>query len=332
METIMDTNRISNMDGPAEINLSIIIPIHNEEKNLTPLLNEVITVLSKEKYSYEIIAINDGSTDGTEEVLKQLAQKDEIIKIINFQFNFGQTAALSAGLREAKGEVIITMDGDGENDPKDIPFLMAEMNKGYETVSGWRKHRWKNQKLTRKIPSVLANWLISKITGLKLHDYGCMLKAYKREVIDTAKLYGEAHRFIPACLFLKREKIKEVEVNFRPRLYGKSHYGFARVYTVILDLILIKYMIKHMGRPMHFFGGFGLTIFFLGILTALVASILKIMHIRDFIMTPLPILSAILIIVGIQLTLIGLIAEMHMRSYYEIQNRHLYSVKDKINF
>lgn len=311
--------------------ISVVTPIYNEAKNIPILIEELDSVLSKITKDYEILAINDGSRDNTEEVLFSISKNNPHLKIINFQVNSGQTSAISAGISFAMGEIIIPIDSDLENDPKDIPKLISKIDEGYDVVSGWRKSRWKGQMLTRKIPSIWANWAISKITGIKLHDYGCILKAYKKEVIVGVNLYGEMHRFIPAYAYWRGAKVTEVIVSQRERIHGRSNYGIGRVFKVLLDLVVIKFLDKYMNKPMHFFGGIGFLSFGLGLVAGLTAVILKLVHSRDFVETPLPTFSALFLIVGVQLIVMGIIAEILMRTYYESQNKKPYIIKNKIN-
>ncbi|MBU6142092.1 glycosyltransferase family 2 protein [Patescibacteria group bacterium] len=311
--------------------LSFILPLYNEAENLPHLFDSIHAVIKEHGYDYELIAVDDGSRDASFSVLKEAAKKDPKIKVIRFLVNSGQTAALSAGIEHATGDVLIPLDSDLENDPKDIPVLLAKLDEGYDVVSGWRKDRWKGKFLTRKVPSVTANWLISKITGVHLHDYGCTLKAYRAEVIRGVKLYGEMHRFIPAYASWRGARVTEVPVRYHQRIHGKSNYGISRTFKVLLDLLLIKFLHKYMDRPMHFFGGLGLVSLALGLLAGLVAIVLKIFAIRQLVSTPLPQLSALFIIVGVQLAAMGVIAEMIMRMYYETQDKRPYSVKETIN-
>ena len=310
--------------------LSLVTPIYNESKNLRPLFSELKKVLDGLEYDYEIIAVNDGSSDDSFEILKELSH-DSHVKVINFSMNYGQTAALLAGIDNAKGDIIVSIDSDLENDANDIPKMIEKINEGYDVVSGWRRKRWKGKWITRKLPSICANWLISKITGLKLHDYGCILKAYKRESISGVKLYGEMHRFIASYALLSGARITEIEVNYRTRLHGKSNYGISRIFRVLLDLVVVKFLHKYMDKPMHFFGGIGFLSFFFGIFSGISAVILKVFHIKDLVATPLPIFSALLIIVGVQFILMGILAEMLMRIYYESQDKKPYRIREKIN-
>jgi len=312
------------------MDLSIVLPVYNEEKNIDPLFEELEAVLSKLNKEFEVIAVNDGSRDDSLKRLKAHSKKAHI-KIINFSANAGQTAALMAGIDHAKGDIIITMDSDLENDPKDIPRLLKKMDEGYDVVSGWRRNRWKGKFFRRKLPSISANWLISIITGVKLHDYGCILKAYKRDTIEGVRLYGEMHRFVPAYASWHGAKVTEIEVNHRPRIHGKSNYGLGRIYRVLLDLLVFKFLHKYMDKPIHFFGGIGFVSFALGTLAGLSAVALKIFQLRDFVATPLPVFSALMLIVGVQLIVMGILAEMVMRVYYEGQSKKPYTIKEKVN-
>ncbi len=311
--------------------ISIILPVYNEGKNILLLYGELKEVLDKLQKNYEIISINDGSGDNSMEILKNIAATDKDFRIINFKNNFGQTAAVSAGIKAARGEIIIPMDADLQNDPLDIPKFLTKINEGYSIVSGWRKNR-KDQYLLRRVPSAIANWLIGMITGVRIHDYGCTMKAYKREIIQDVNLYGEMHRFIAAYAVWCGGKIAEIEVHHRPRINGKSNYNISRTFRVILDLIVVKFLFKYMNRPVHFFGGIGFISLFFGICAGLAAAILRFAKGIHLIQTPLPILSTLLIMVGVQLVAIGIIAEMIMRTYYESQDKTPYLIKEKINF
>jgi dolichol-phosphate mannosyltransferase len=312
--------------------LSVVTPVYNEKGNLERLHKELTEVLRVTGKDYEIIAVNDGSRDGSLEVLRTLAQKDPHFKVINFIANHGQTAALLAGIDHASGDIIIMIDSDLENDPKDIPRLLEKIDEGYDVVSGWRKERWGDKKFRRKLPSVLANKLISQITRVPLHDYGCILKAYKRDVIVGVRLYGEMHRFIPAYASWRGAKVTEIPVDHRPRTYGKTNYGISRTFRVLLDLLVLKFLTKYMNRPIHFFGGLGFVSLALGCVAAGAAIIMKIIGYRTFVGTPLPIFSALFIIVGVQLVVMGILAEILMRTYYESQDKKPYTIKEKINF
>lgn len=311
--------------------ISVVTPIYNESGNIRELHRQLSAVLRKLSPEYEIIAVNDGSRDDSATHLDAVAKNDVRFKVIHFRANRGQTAALLAGLDHASGDIIVTMDSDLENDPADIPRLIDELHNGADVVSGWRKERWQGSMFSRKLPSMMANKLISFITGVKLNDYGCILKAYRRHVITGIPLYGEMHRFIPAYAAWKGARVSEIVVNHRPRTYGRSNYGFGRMPRVLLDLVLIKFLDRYMDKPIHFFGGIGFVSLTLGVVAGLVAIYLKIVHLRDFVATPLPVFSALLIIVGVQMIAMGIIAEILMRTYYGSQNKKPYDIREKIN-
>jgi len=310
--------------------LSIVLPIFNEAQSIPELFSEIQSALTA--FEYEIIAVNDGSKDNSMQVLKDSAAKDERIKVIDLKKNYGQTAAINAGIQNATGEIIVLMDSDLENLPSDIPMLIEKLDQGYDVVSGWRKDRWKGQFLTRKLPSVLANKLISKISGVSLHDYGCTLKAYKSDVLQRVRLYGQMHRFIPVYCKWQGGVVTETPVKYQHRKYGKSNYGMSRTYKVVLDLILIKFLDKYMQRPIHFFGGVGLVSFIAAFIAFGLAIYFKLSGLKDFVETPLPMFTVMFFIIGVLMVLLGVIAEMLMRTYYESQNIFPYTIKNKINF
>ena len=309
--------------------LSIILPIYNEAQSLPMLFEEINSALKD--FDYEIIAVNDGSKDNSMEALKRFAHSDSKIKVIDLKRNYGQTAAINAGIQNAKGDIIVLMDSDLENIPSDIPMMINKLNEGYDTVSGWRKARWKGQLLTRKLPSLLANGLISYVSGVKLHDYGCTLKVYKKDIISEVKLYGQMHRFIPVYCKWQGGTVAEVPVNYQPRKFGKSNYGIARTYKVLLDLVLIKFLDKYMQRPIHFFGGAGFLAFLVSFITFALALYYKFTGQKDFVETPLPIITAMFFIIGLLMILLGVIAEILMRTYYESQNKFPFIIREKIN-
>lgn len=312
--------------------LSIVLPIYNEAESLPELMERLSSSIAATGLSYEIIAINDGSTDESEEVLRQLLSEYTNLKIINFRSNRGQTSALHAGIEYASGEIIIPMDADLENDPADVARLIAKLDEGYDVVSGWRKKRWSDNKLQRKLPSIMANRLISNVAGLRLNDYGCTLKAYRHEVIKDLRLYGEMHRFIPAYAAQIGAKVAEMEVNYEPRKYGQSKYGFSRTTRVLLDLLILRFMHKYMDRPIQFFGKVGLIVLLLGIIAGAVSVYLRFFHDIAIIQTPLPTFAAMCLIVSVQLITMGVVAEMVMRTYYESQGKRTYLIKNKLNF
>ena len=256
--------------------------------------------------------------------------QDKNLKEIRFKVNAGQTAAIHAGIEHATGDILIPMDSDLENDPRDIPLLLEKINEGYDVVSGWRRDRWKGKFFTRKLPSIIANSLISHITGLKLHDYGCTLKAYRREVIQGVPLYGEMHRFIPAYALWQGAKVAEVPVRYEPRKFGKSNYGISRTFRVILDLFVIKFLDKYMDRPMHFFGKFGFVLLLFAGLSGVTALVFRFFGV-SFISTPLPLLTSLLLIMSLNMIMMGILAEMIMRTYYETQGKKPYLIRETLN-
>lgn len=309
--------------------LSVITPIYNEAEGISMLFGKLRQALSS--YTYEIIAVNDGSRDNSWEELKKEAAHDKNTKIINLKRNYGQTAAMNAGIQHSTGDIIILIDSDLENNPDDIPLLLKKMDEGYDVVSGWRQNRWKGQFLTRKLPSLLANGLISYISGVFLHDYGCTLKAYKRDIIKDVKLYGQMHRFIPIYCKWQGGRITEMPVRYEHRKFGKSNYGLFRIHKVLLDLVLIKFLDKYMYRPMHFFGGAGILSLFATFLAIALAVYFKVTHQKDFVQTPLPIIASIFLMIGILMILLGIIAEMQMRTHFESQNTFPFTIKEKVN-
>jgi len=311
--------------------ISVVVPVYNEAENLPTLFRELNNVLIKVQGEFEIIAVDDGSTDETPSILAQHARKESRIRIISFLINSGQTAALRAGIEHATGDIIIPIDSDLENDPADIPMLIAKLDEGFDVVSGWRHGRWQGSLFTRKIPSLLANKLISILTNTHLHDYGCTLKAYKAEILKDVKLYGEMHRFIPAYASWRGARVTEINVNHRPRRFGRSNYGISRTFRVLLDLLLIRFLFKYMNRPIHFFGMVGFTSLGLGVVAGALGVYLRLFHHMALITTPLPTLSALLIIVGVQFIGMGILAEILMRIYYESQHKSPYTIKETIN-
>jgi len=311
--------------------LSIIIPIYNEEDNIEELYKELKLVVTRLIGGYEIIAVNDGSRDKSLEILKEIAKKDYNFRIIDFKKNFGQTAAIAAGVEFSRGEIIIPMDADLQNDPADIPKFLEEINKGFDVVSGWRKER-RDKLLTRIIPSKIANSLISFVAKIKLHDYGCTMKAYRKEIIKDIKFYGEMHRLIPAYASCYGAKISELVVNHRARKHGRTKYGISRTFRVFLDLLTVKFLIDYSTKPMHFFGKVGYWSLFFGFLSGILALILRLFFGISLILTPLPLLTVFLILVGVQFILMGLLAEIIMRDYYESQHKPTYLIKERINF
>ncbi len=308
--------------------VSIVIPLYNEEDNVDILHQRLRETLDRLGLEYEILYVDDGSSDRTLAILEEIQAKDKRIVVLSLRRNFGQTAAFAAGFDFARGDVVVTMDGDLQNDPKDIPKLL-ELIKDNDLVSGWRRKR-KDAFFTRRLPSILANWMISRVTGVKLHDYGCSLKAYRRDVIKNLKLYGEMHRFIPAVASWYGVRMAEVETTHYPRVRGKSKYGLSRTIKVLLDLITVKFLQSFSTKPLQFFGPIGLLSGALGFLVSLYLSIEKIFFGKPIGGRPLLLLGALLIIVGIQLIGMGLLGEMLVRVYHESQRKPIYVIKKVI--
>ena len=305
--------------------ISIIIPVYNESESIGYLLDEIINVMQVNKLKFELIVINDGSQDETSSVLDELNIKIKELSVISLRKNYGQTAAMAAGFDHCNGEIVITLDGDLQNDPNDIPKLISHMNAGYDLICGWRFDR-KDKLINRKIPSKIANKLIALVTGLKLHDYGCSLKVFKKEIIDDVKLYGELHRFLPVLANIEGAKIKEVKVNHRRRQYGSSKYGIDRTFRVLMDLLTVWFLTKFLTRPMYGFGFVGIISILgsLGMTSYLL--IVKIMG-EDIANRPMLMFALILGIAGVQLFSFGLLSELLIRTYHESQDRPIYRVR-----
>jgi glycosyltransferase involved in cell wall biosynthesis len=310
-------------------NLSVVIPICNEELSITPLYEELKAVLQGMRTEYEVIFIDDGSADGSTVVLQGLARDDKRVKVVQLRKNFGQTAAIAAGVEHAQGEIIVTMDGDGQNDPRDIPRLLERLEQGYDVASGWRRNR-KDPLLNKRFPSALANRLISWLTGVKLHDYGCTLKAYRRDILKDVRLYGEMHRFIPAYASWVGARITEIEVAHHPRRHGISKYGLSRTTSIILDLMTFLFLQRYSTKPIRLFGGAGMTLFFLGILTGLFVFYRRIFWGGAWI-SPMILISFLFITMGVMFILLGLIAEIIIRTYHESQMKPIYAIKSTMN-
>ena len=310
--------------------LSIIVPIYNESQNLAPLHERLVAALEPLGQPFEIVLVNDGSSDGSDRALDALAAADSRVKIVHFRRNYGQTAAMMAGIRYASGEIIIPMDGDLQNDPADIPKLLAKLDEGFDVVSGWRKDR-KDAAIRRNFLSRVANHLISSISGVRLHDYGCSLKAYRRDVVKGVKLYGEMHRFIPIYATWEGGKVAEVVVTHHPRIHGHSKYGVDRVVKVLLDLIVVQFLARYASRPIYLFGGCGVASLLLALVAGLWAVYLKYFEATSFIQTPLPLLVVLLTLTGGISILMGLLAEIIMRTYYESQGKAVYDVRSTAN-
>lgn len=310
-----------------DLKLSIVIPVFNEEKNLEPLHQQLREALQGMDEDYEIIFVDDGSIDGSFELLRKLHQEDNRLKVIRFRRNFGQTAAFSAGFDLARGRVIVTMDADLQNDPADIPKLLAHIDEGYDVVSGWRSPR-RDPFLTRRLPSMIANRLISEITGVKLHDYGCSLKAYRRDVIENVQLYGELHRFIPALASWMGVRVAEVKVRHSPRRYGRSKYGLSRTLRVLLDLLTVRFLLSYSTRPIQIFGLLGAVSFMLGGVIGAYLSFIRLFLGEPIADRPLLLLAILLVVVGVQFVTMGLLGELVVRTYYETQNKAIYAIKE----
>ena len=311
--------------------LSLVIPIYNEEETLPLLFDAVYQALASLPHSWEVILVDDGSQDKSMQVLKEFAAKDhEHLRVVSFRRNFGQTAAIAAGIDHALGDVVVLMDADLQNDPADIPMLLERLDEGYDVVSGWRKDR-KDNKLTRTLPSNIANGLISKVTGVHLHDYGCTLKAYRREVITGFRLYGEMHRFIPVFAHSVGAKILEVPVRHHPRRYGVAKYGLERTVKVVLDLFTVKFLLTYSSKPIYLFGGTGVGIIALSAALLIFLAVRRLFWGISVMMSPLFQISAMFFILGFQSILMGLIAELQVRTYHESQHKPTYTVKETIN-
>jgi glycosyltransferase involved in cell wall biosynthesis len=313
------------------IDISIVVPVFNEAANLMDLCQGVRKVLIQLGATWEMIFIDDGSIDGSQEILDHLAEEDQRIRIIHFKRNFGQTAAMMAGFDHARGEVIIPLDGDGQNDPADIPNMLELLDQGYDVVSGWRKDRQDNY-IKRNIPSIFANKLISAVSGVRLHDFGCSLKAYKRHVVDGIRLYGEMHRFLPIYASWHGAKIAEVIVNHQPRRTGSSKYGLERVVKVLLDLLVVKFLDRAAAKPMYVFGGCGIFSLAISLLTFLWMIYLKLGIQIPFISTPLPLIVVMTFMIAMMCILLGLLAEMITRTFYESQGKAIYNIRSMRNF
>ena len=312
------------VEGHPEI--SVVVPLLNEQDNIGPLYEQITQTLAPE-HSYEVIFVDDGSTDNSFAVMAELQEADDKVRIIRFRKNFGQTAALSAGFAHARGQIIVAMDGDLQNDPADIPMMIAKLDEGYDVVSGWRKKRHDNT-VTRLLPSKAANWLISRLTGVKLHDYGCTLKAYRSEVLAQTQLYGEMHRFIPAIASWSGARIAEMVVNHRPRTAGVAKYGLARTWKVVLDLITVNFLGSFSTKPIYVFGGIGLMSAVGSLLLGLTVIYQKVNFKTDMSGNPLLMLTGVLVIAAIQFILMGLLAELLVRTYHESQGRPTYVIKE----
>jgi glycosyltransferase involved in cell wall biosynthesis len=314
-------------EGPE---LSVFLPVFNEEENIDLLFDKLSASLGGLGRAYEVIFVDDGSTDTSLAKLREIASRDERVRVIALRRNYGQTAAMSAGIDHARGQILIPMDADLQNDPEDIGRLLDKLDEGYDVVSGWRKDR-KDRWLTRRVPSMIANRVISAISGVKLHDYGCSLKAYRRDVLADVRLYGEMHRFIPIYARWAGARVTEIPVTHHPRYAGKSKYGLSRTIKVVFDLITIKFMSSYLTKPLYVFGTAGLiclAISFLSLALALYYRFVQLVHLNRM---PLATLAMIMFAMGIQFIFMGLLAEMIVRTYHESQNKPTYLVRERIN-
>ena len=311
------------------LDLSVVIPVYNEEDNIPPLYDELSAALNELGLSYEVIVIDDGSKDGSFKRLKAIHEKDNRWQIISFRRNFGQTAGMAAGFQAARGKTVVTIDADLQNDPRDIGKILDKMAEGYDIVSGWRVDR-KEPFFSRRLPSITANRLISRTTGVHLHDYGCTLKAYDRVVAKNVQLYGELHRFIPALASQIGVKVAEVPVNDRPRLHGSSKYGINRTFKVFLDLIAVSFYLSYFNRPLYVFGGLGFIVGTIGALILGYLGFVRLILLQDIGDRPLLMLGILLAVLGVQMVTTGLVADMVMRTYHESQNKPIYHVREHL--
>ncbi len=315
------------------LDLSMVLPIYNEEESIPLLVDELIPELEKLGKSFEVICVDDGSRDGSFAALKALRAADDRVRVVQFRRNFGQTAAFAAGFDRARGDIVITMDADLQNDPADISKLLDKMDEGFDVVSGWRVERWQEgikSFITRKIPSATANWLISKTTGVSLNDYGCSLKAYRNEVVKGINLYGDMHRFVPALASWFGVTVAEVPVAYRSRQFGTSKYGAGRIFRVLLDLMTVSFLLGYSTRPIRVFGAWGLISSLLGIGIGVYLTFVKFMYGVQLSDRPMLLLAVLLVMVGIQLISMGLLGEMMVRVYYESQGKPIYTVREEL--
>jgi glycosyltransferase involved in cell wall biosynthesis len=311
--------------------LSLFLPVLDEEENLRPMHDKIAAALDALGKTAEVIYVDDGSTDKSLEILKEIAAGDDRVRVISLRRNYGQTAAMSAGIDAAKGDILIPMDADLQNDPADIARLLDKLDEGYDVVSGWRKNR-QDKLISRKIPSQVANRIISWIGGVPLHDYGCSLKAYRRDVIQDVRLYGEMHRFIPIYASWAGASVAEIPVDHHARTMGKSKYGMSRTIKVVFDLMTIKFMASYQTKPIYVFGTFGMLAFLLAAIAGVWAIVLKVFEGISFILTPLPVITVVMLAISVQFFLMGLLAELSVRTYHESQDKAIYAVRERIGF
>jgi glycosyltransferase involved in cell wall biosynthesis len=311
--------------------ISVFLPVFNEEPNLRPLHAKMREALTKLGRTAEVIYVDDGSSDGSLKVLREIAAADERVRVVALRRNYGQTAAMAAGIDAAQGEILIPMDADMQNDPADIARLLEKLDEGYDVVSGWRKNR-QDKMVSRKIPSMIANRIISKVGGVPLHDYGCSLKAYRADVLKDVKLYGEMHRFIPIYASWAGARVTEIPVEHHARTMGQSKYGISRTVKVVFDMMTIKFMASYQTKPIYVFGMCGALALALSVLAGLWALVLKIFEGTSFILTPLPVLCIVMFAISVQFFLMGLLAEMLVRTYHESQSKPIYAVRERLGF
>jgi glycosyltransferase involved in cell wall biosynthesis len=323
----LESHNYSAVIESPQLDLSIVVPIYNEAESVETLVSAIADSVAETKLKYEIICVDDGSKDGTTEVLTNLANRRIDLKAVILRRNYGQTAAMAAGFESAAGNIIVTLDGDLQNDPADIPMLLAKLEEGYDLVSGWRKNR-QDAALTRLLPSKIANIIIAKVTGVVLHDYGCSLKAYRAELIADMNLYGELHRFLPALAYIEGARIAEVPVRHHARRFGQSKYGLGRTIRVVMDLMTVFFMKKFLTRPMHVFGLGGVISLTAGVGMGMYLTIVKLFFEQNIGDRPLLILAVLLILTGVQLFCFGLVTELLMRTYHESQRRPIYRIRD----
>jgi glycosyltransferase involved in cell wall biosynthesis len=320
-------NILSQIEDKVFVDISVVVPLLNEEESIEQLNEKLLSVLDGLERTSEVIYVDDGSTDGTYPLLKKIADADERVRVIRLRRNFGQTAAFSAGFDYAQGEVIITMDGDLQNDAADIPHLLEKIDEGYDVVSGWRKNR-QDVFLTRRLPSQIANGLISRVTGVRLHDYGCSLKAYRWDVVKNINLYGDMHRFIPALASWMGIQVAEIPVNHYARKYGRSKYGLGRTIKVVLDLMTVKFLLDYATRPIQIFGLMGMFSLITGSAIGFYLAFVRLFMSQAIGDRPLLLLSVLLVLIGVNLIIMGLLGELVVRTYHEAQGKPIYSIRE----
>lgn len=329
MDAALFLEKLAEQQQGVEIvpDVSAVVPVYNEVESLPHLIEAIASALHASGLTYQIICVDDGSKDGSAALLKEMAASRDDLCAVILRRNYGQTAAMSAGFDRARGRVIVTLDGDLQNDPADIPLLLAKLDEGYDLVSGWRKNRQDNT-ISRLLPSKIANWLIARVTGVRLHDYGCSLKAYRSELVADLNLYGELHRFLPALAFIEGARIAEIPVRHHARRFGQSKYGIWRTFRVLMDLLTISFMKKFLTRPMHVFGLLGMISMVLGTGLGVYLTVLKLGFGQIIGNRPLLILAVVLLLTGVQLFCFGLLGEVMMRTYHESQGRPIYRVRE----